>query len=759
VSAVIRFTGVVQGVGFRPLVYRTAVSCRLAGSVRNTERGVVVEVDGTRSNIEGFYKQVLADPPVLADIHESTISYGPARHFKEFHIADSSGGEGFTPVSPDIATCDECLDDVFDTENRRYRYPFTNCTNCGPRFTIIRTVPYDRRNTTMDPFSMCRDCSEEYHDPGNRRYHAQPNACGVCGPALDLHDAVGGAVEGDPVRKAVGFLGEGAVLAVKGLGGFHLAVEPRNDAWVRRLRQRKRRPSKPFALMVRSMDTARKYCIIDRREEELLLSRERPIVLLRRKPSAESGKLPRSVAPDTHYLGLFLPYTPLHHLLLSEGPDTLIMTSANLSEEPLCFRNEDALESLGGIADYFLSHNRGIARPCDDSVLAVVDSKPVFIRRSRGYVPLSVKTNDGGRVFAAGAHEKNTFCVMREGNAYVSQHIGDLDNAKSIDAYTNGIEDFIRMFRVEPEIAACDAHPDYASTRYARELAERWGCPLVRVQHHHAHIASVLAEHGIRERVIGIALDGTGFGADGAVWGGEFLIASTAGFRRAGHFGYVPMPGGEYCIRETDRMAAALLINAYGGVESIPRFDFFDRFGKKKLETMQRMILSKLNTPLTSSCGRLFDGVSALIGLCSRPTYEAQGAVLLESCAGDMQSLDPYPFRREENGVLLFDETVRRIVDDLRMGESPERMARRFHSTIIRGCLDMTMHIRKETRINRVALSGGVFQNRLMIRHLAGLLKENGFEVFRNMNFPPNDGGISLGQGVIALESLKGGDG
>jgi len=792
-GAVIRLSGIVQGVGFRPFVYRNARRLDLKGTVQNTDMGVLIAIDGERANIERFFTEIRDHPPVLAEIHKSSLLYCSPHGFQDFSIGSSSEKRsGFIPISPDIATCAECLEEIFDPGNRRYRYPFTNCTNCGPRFTIIRDIPYDRKNTTMDVFSMCTACRSEYERPADRRYHAQPNACPVCGPGLVLIMPKGRRIESDSVQEAVKLLLDGKILAIKGLGGYHLAVDPKNHTAVGSLRERKRRRGKPFALMARDIATVSKYCITDPMAEELLKSYERPIVLLERRQDAP--RLSPEVAPDTHSYGIMLPYTPIHHLLLAEELEILVMTSANLSEEPLTFSDPDAFDRLAGIADAFLTHDREIERPCDDSVLLYVPFPPsgdvpehetealraevlstgvrgisepgiiVPIRRSRGYVPRSVYIgNYPHQVFAAGASEKNTFCVMKEGRAFLSHHIGNLDNEKSVDAYVRGVHDFMRMFRVTPDLAACDLHPDYESTRFSEKLAQKIGVPLLRVQHHHAHIASVLAEHRFEGRVIGVAFDGTGYGSDGTIWGGEFLLADSRDFERAGYFKPVPMPGGDKCILETDRMALAYLFSSYGSADALPSFQFIDEFDTRRRDFLLRIMESRdadpllsQRCPITSSCGRLFDAVASLVGLCSRPAYDAQGAILLESAAGNFQTLSaPYSFTLSAEGVADFCTMFREIVEDLIHGVAVDEISRRFHSTILFSTVSMCMRLREKTGLNTVALSGGVFQNRILFRFLLQKLLQEGFCVLYHSRVPPNDGGVSFGQGMVALSNLR----
>lgn len=756
VGAVIRYTGIVQGVGFRPFVYRSAHDFNLKGSVQNTGTGVLIRIDGTARNIEGFFAFISKNVPVLAEIHDSTLSFCGPLGFKSFTIIESEEIEsGFTPVSPDISTCPDCLTEVFDPTDRRYRYPFTNCTNCGPRFTIIRSIPYDRKNTTMRSFKMCSECLSEYKEPLDRRYHAQPNACSVCGPGLRLVSSDRAEIKGDPLKNAASLLYDGKIIAIKGLGGYHLAVYPVLDDAVKLLRKRKKRQGKPFALMARTLDTAKKYCVIDKEAEELLTSLESPIVLLEKAKGDSS--LSGGVAPDTNMLGIMLPYTPLHHLLLSEGPEILVMTSANISEEPLVFRDEDAFRSLGTIADAFLIHNREVERPCDDSVIMPVCGDTVPIRRSRGYVPRAIKAGKSDfQVLAVGASEKNTFCVFKDEKAFVSHHIGDLNNEKSVDAYSRGIEDFLKIFRVDLEAVVCDSHPDYISTRYAEDLSEELGIPLFYVQHHHAHIVSVLAEEKIFRSVIGVALDGTGYGSDGTIWGGEFMVADQEKYERVGSYAPVPMPGGEKSILETDRMGISYLLAAYGSSPDIPGFQFIEGLGPSRLSIIEKMIGSGINCPLTSSCGRLFDAVSAITGLCVKPAYDAQGAILLEKEACGMETLlPPYSYSIDENCVIHYEPMVVEIVKDIRKGVSTGVISRKFHSTIVLSGVELCNKIRSRTGIETATLSGGVFQNRLILKHFKMQLENNGFSVFHNRLVPPNDGGISLGQGAVVLNRIK----
>ncbi len=753
-AAKICFKGIVQGVGFRPHVYRLAVKYKIRGSVKNSTRGVEIIAEGKRENIKRFYNDICNHPPALAKIDEKSIEYIEPSGYRDFKIIKSSADEeGFTPISPDIATCEDCLKELFDPDDRRYMYPFINCTNCGPRFTIIEAIPYDRKNTTMKVFPMCEDCKKEYENPLDRRYHAQPNACHVCGPKVELFRGKGEKVIGDPIEEAVKILYKGEILAIKGLGGFHLALYPFNESVVKRLRIRKRRPAKPFALMVRDLDVAEKYCEIDNNEKKLLTSVRRPIVLLRRRGNAPF--IPKIVAPDTDYLGVMLPYTPLHHIIMQKGPEVLIMTSANVSEEPLVYKNEEAFEQLSEIADAYLTNNRDIARPCDDSVATVVGGIPIIIRRSRGYVPEALYfLKNEKQLISMGSYEKNTFCIVKGKRAFVSHHIGDLGNEKSVEAYIKGIKDFLAMFRCEPEAVICDMHPDYYSTIYGNEFAESMNIPVFYVQHHHAHIASVMAEYNLTGKVIGISFDGTGYGPDETVWGGEFLVADETGFERVGNFRAVKMPGGEKAINEIDRMAISYLIDTFGTIDiDIP---FVKSCDFSRLEMLGKMIKMNINAPYTSSCGRLFDAVSSILGLCNKPEYDAQGAILLEKVAGGMVDISEYySYEIDSSNIVDFRPMVRDIVNDIKKFEKIGKISRKFHATIVKSGIELALKIKEATGLNRVVLSGGSFQNRNLLYLFKKYLSMNDFEVYINRSVPPNDGGISLGQAYVGVNLMN----
>jgi hydrogenase maturation protein HypF len=752
--------GIVQGVGFRPFVYALARRHGLTGLVRNDAEGVHIEAEGDVHSLDLFMRKIEEDVPPLAVVE--AVAWRPLETLgeQEFRIEESrEGARRRALVSPDVATCEDCLAEIFDPADRRYRYPFTNCTNCGPRFTITREVPYDRATTTMSGFTMCPECQREYADPSDRRFHAQPNACPLCGPRVRLLDRFGHelyANPDDPLLRTARMLRGRAIVAVKGLGGYHLACDPFDERAVRTLRGRKARQDKPFALMARDLEQARELCHIRPQEEALLTSPARPIVLLKR---SEDAGVADEVAPRQGTLGVMLAYTPLHHLLLHDAGIPLVMTSGNNSDEPITYRDEEAFEQIGDIADFFLVHDRPIHMRTDDSVARVARGEMYPIRRSRGYAPspLRVAGDLKRHVLACGGELKNTFCVAKDSHVFTSHHIGDLENFETLTSFREGIDHFCGLFDVRPELVAYDLHPEYLSTKYARELEES-GLPAVGVQHHHAHVASCLAdnERPSDERVIGVALDGTGYGTDGAVWGGEFFEGSLKrGFQRLGHLEYVPLPGGSAAIRQPWRMALAQLISLYGEEEAI-RFPLalVRRAGERNVRLIHRLIEHELNTPPTSSAGRLFDAVAALVGVpgTERTTYEGQAAVELELAAAGPASRG-YHFRlRPENGrwVVRTQGIIAEVVEDLLSGLEADEISSRFHRTmadvVVAGCEE----IRKAGGPTTVALSGGTFQNMLLLDQTIGILEEKEFVVYIHRRVPANDGGLALGQAILA---------
>jgi hydrogenase maturation protein HypF len=743
--------GVVQGVGFRPFIYRLAREHGLKGWVINTSSAVEIEVEGDASEIDAFTARVLNEAPPRARIEGFETAEGNTAGYRAFEIRESRPDAGYQLISPDIATCGDCLRELLDPRDRRYRYPFTNCTNCGPRFTIITDIPYDRPNTTMAPFRMCDRCQAEYADPLNRRFHAQPNACPVCGPKVWLEDGLGLMRPcGDPVRETAALLERGAIVALKGLGGFQLACDAANTDAVRALRERKRRPDKPFALMMRDMEEVRRQCEADEGESRLLRGPEAPIVLLLRKDGSSASPL---VAPHNRYLGVMLPYTPIHHLLLADFGKPLVMTSGNLSEEPIAKDNEEARLRLGGLADYFLVHNRDIHSRYDDSVSRVRDHAPEAIRRARSYAPDPVKLPFRTRpILAVGAAEKNAFCLTRDEFAFLSQHIGDLENLDTLDHFVATIDLYKRLFRVVPEVVAHDLHPDYLSTRYARQF--EGVLPLVGVQHHHAHVASCMAEHGLTRPVIGVAFDGSGFGPDGTVWGGEFLIGAYGRFERAAHLERMPLPGGEASIRRPYRLAFAYL-HALG--IDMPDLPSLSAIPAEERDIIVAAIANRINTPLTSSFGRLFDAIAALLGLQRTISFEGQAAIALEMAAVEGGSDAPYPFSLEKaDGAyqVKLGAILGGAAADAAGGVGAPEIALRFHHTAAAIIRDVSLLLAEETGIRTVVLSGGCFQNKLLTDLAVALLEASGLSCATHRRVPCNDGGIALGQAAIAHFSL-----
>ncbi len=873
----IEVSGIVQGVGFRPYVYRLATERGLSGTITNTAAGVAIEIQGPQEAVEDFLVRLPVEAPPLARITAVAVRELACDHDLGFRILESRAGEEHQVlISPDVALCADCFRELFDSTDRRYRYPFINCTNCGPRYTIVRDIPYDRARTSMAIFSMCAACQREYDDPENRRFHAQPNACWECGPRVELWNRNGERIEvgepftasvhGKPIAEAAVHLQAGAVVAVKGLGGFHLAVDATNAAAVERLRERKRRVEKPFAVMAADLKLIEQFCEVDEVGHELLQRAERPIVLL---PKKRPSPIVEAVAPFNRYLGVFLPYTPLHHLLFAEGGfQALVMTSGNLSEEPIAIDNQEAVKRLGELADFFLVHNRDILLRCDDSVVrpftarpdgigasvhfraglsAVADehgeptgSDPIKVgkprsqrrsrqlRRSRGYVPVPVFLREElPPILAVGGELKNTICLTKGRHAFLSQHIGDLENLESYRFFEEVVGHMERILEISPRILAYDLHPGYFSTQWALALSgaeglkpesgKHVGLERVGVQHHHAHIASCMAENHLDGRVIGLALDGTGYGTDGQIWGGEALLADYCDFERVAHFAYVPMPGGAAAIHEPWRMAVSYLAQHFGRAFLDFRIPFVQRLDRRRVEVVLRMLDGRVNSPLTSSCGRLFDAVAALAGIRQRVNYEAQAAIELEMAIDETVDSDgAYPLGLEANPKIenrkpkigsdslpeasfefpdsSFDSihhlggrlprglgsTVRwlalseaegspgtghwtidtrpmfeALVGDLKEGVPPGIISRRFHNGLVELFTRLALLLRKRTGLNRVCLSGGTFQNVYLLEHLTARLQADGFEVFTHAEVPAGDGGLSLGQALVAAHRLR----
>jgi hydrogenase maturation protein HypF len=730
----LHLTGIVQGVGFRPFVFNLAQRLHLTGFVLNSSSGLTAEAEGESNAVDLFLRTIADSPPPLAWIQQTAVEDLPVAGDREFIIRHSVDRAGeFALISPDVATCPACAADFSDPANRRYGYAFTNCTNCGPRYTIVEDIPYDRPRTTMARFRMCAACQAEYDNPADRRFHAQPNACPVCGPRLS-----------EPVDDAIARLAAGEILAIKGLGGFHLACDARNASAVEELRRRKRRSEKPFAVMCRDLSAAARTCGISAADRRALESPEHPIVILPRRVDCD---IPEALAPGNRTLGVMLPYTPLHHLLFRGVPyDALVMTSGNLSEEPIVTRNDEAAERLAGIADWFLTHDRDIFMRTDDSVVRTFAGATRVLRRSRGYAPRTVDLERGmPELLAVGGELKNAFCLTKGRHAILSQHIGDLENYETLVFFEETVANLKKLFRVEPRAVAHDLHPGYLSTRFALGMD---GLPKIGVQHHHAHIAACMAENGLEGDVIGVAFDGTGYGTDGTIWGGEFFTGGYAGFTRRAHFRNILLAGGDAAIREPWRPAMACLIDTFGeGWEDLLR-----GVPEEKLRIVRQMIEGRVNTVETSSCGRLFDAVAAIVGLRREVTFEGQAAIELEAAAHPCET-KVYDFAIPERGgvyELDFRSTMHLIAGAVRAGEDIPTIAARFHNTLA-DATEMTCHmLRKETGIARVCLSGGTFQNVRLAEQLKEALTHAGFTVYLHRRVPPNDGGIALGQAAIA---------
>jgi hydrogenase maturation protein HypF len=740
----IKIFGLVQGVGFRPFIYRIATRAGIKGTVENRNDGVIIEVNGTDELIESFVKSIKAEAPpasMIDNVEVETLDI--IEEFPDFRIVKSTSvSDSVTEISPDIAVCDDCLKDL-STQEHRINYPFINCTNCGPRFSIIRDLPYDRDKTTMQPFVMCEVCKKEYTDILDRRFHAQPVACNSCGPQYALAEGETEITGLDEIiQHTANRINSGEIVAVKGIGGFFLACNALNEQAVQMLRLRKNREGKPFAVMFRSIDDAQNYVSINDEEKKLLLSWRRPVVLLNNE-----NELAPSVSNGLHRTGIMMPYLPFHYLLFEKLKTcVVVMTSGNISSEPIIINNEEAKQKLAPISDAILTYNRDIFNRCDDSVTYVLNGKSRIIRRSRGYVPNPVRLSfnvDG--ILACGSELKNTFCIGKDRQAILSQHIGDLKNLETYEFYEETIKRFERMFRFVPDTIACDLHPDYLSSKYA----EHTGKPLVKIQHHHAHIASCMAENKIDETVLGVAFDGVGLGDDGQVWGGEFLICDYTNYERYTHFDYVPMPGGDLASEEPWRMGLSYLYKTFGKNFIPGNFEFLNNISESKISLTLQAIEKKINCPLTSACGRLFDAVAAISGICADQSYEAQAPMMLEA-AIDNACNDKYSFNYSD--VIDFMPMIEEIVQDVNNRCDKGIIAVKFHNTIIASVIEVALRCKSERNINKIALSGGSFQNWYLLEKTENLLKQHGFEVLSHSLVPSNDGGIALGQLAIAAK-------
>ncbi len=751
----LRLRGAVQGVGFRPFVYRLATELRLSGWVMNSPQGVLIEVEADKQSLDTFLLRIERERPPRASIQSLESSFLDATGLTAFFIRESDGSGATTAVVlPDIATCEDCLREVFDPTDRRYLYPFTNCTNCGPRFTIITALPYDRPNTTMARFSMCEACRREYEDPENRRFHAQPNACPACGPQLAFWDQAGVALatRHEALLLAADAIRAGSILALKGLGGFHLLVDARNQDAVLRLRERKHREEKPLALMMPSFESAKAYCQVSDLEARLLSSPECPIVLLERRSDPSLEPIAPEVAPRNPFLGVMLPYTPLHHILFRELDFPVVATSGNLSDEPICTDEREALERLGGVADCFLVHDRPIARHVDDSVARILLGRELILRRARGYAPLPIHLAQPlPPLLAVGAHLKNAVAASVGSEVFVSQHIGDLETAQAFDAFRSVIASLKTLYDLHPTAVAADAHPDYLSTSFALRV----GLPVIRVQHHYAHVLSCMAEIGLEGPCLGVAWDGTGYGLDGTVWGGEFLRPAAATFQRVAHLRTFRLPGGEQAIKEPRRAAIGLLYELFGdALFTMEEFAPVRAFSPRERRVLQGMLAKQINSPRTSAAGRLFDAIAAILGLHLGPQFEGQAAMELEWAGAGFETDEAYPVRisaEPSTLVLDWEPLVWEVLADLRRDIPAAWIAARFHNALVEGIVAVAERIEEE----RIVLTGGCFQNRRLTERAVARLRAEGFRPYWHQRIPPNDGGIALGQIVAASRAME----
>ena len=784
----IHITGIVQGVGFRPFVYRRALEHELKGFILNTSAGVDIVIEGKQIEIDDFLNELYGNAPPLARIDEITIEQCSPTGFISFDIQQSHAiPDAFQPVSPDVSICQDCLNELFDRNDRRYLYPFINCTNCGPRFTIIEDIPYDRPFTTMSGFKMCPECQAEYDDPLDRRFHAQPVACPKCGPHTWVETSSNAkssttSISNDrslaAVLEARSLLNHGKILGIKGLGGFHLACDALNPGAVIELRNRKLRVDKPFAVMILDVETVRDHCYVNENERTLLESVERPIVLLKRRPESTIAD---SIAPYQSTVGIMLPYTPLHYMLFNELPgeakpinankqlSVLVMTSGNISEEPIAINNREARTRLATLADAFLMHDRPIFTRCDDSVVRVflkpdepsskknVDNATYPLRRSRGYAPFPVHLSwNSPPLTAVGGELKNTFCIARDRYAFLSQHIGDLENYETLNSFEKSVRHYEHLFRIQPEFIAHDLHPDYLATRYAIERSEKEDIPSIGIQHHHAHIAACMAEHELEDEkpVIGVVFDGTGYGTDGAIWGGEFFLSKYSTYQRVAHLQYIPLPGGDTAIRKPARIALAYLWQA--GIEWNLDLPSVDALRTEERQVLRSQLEQRINSPNTSSMGRLFDAIASLIGIRQIVNYEAQAAIELEANVEPSEE-SSYCFELTSSTELMtVDPTqiIHSVIHDIRAGITPAIISTRFHNSVASMVLEVCTRVRTDFGCSRVVLSGGVWQNIVLLSKTYQLLEKSGFQIHIHRQVPSNDGGIALGQAVITARTI-----
>ncbi len=757
-------SGIVQGIGFRPYVYNLAKQNSLTGYVYNDSSGVTIVIQGSPADLDNFENSLKYNPSARSKIvtYQSLI-IDQDEVFDKFEIHQSpASGAKTAAISPDLDVCDECLRELFDPGNRRYLYPFINCTKCGPRYTIVQDIPYDRPKTTMREFQMCSDCQAEYDDPANRRFHAQPNACPVCGPHLELRNASGqvfvSACESEEYENLFKYISQlfhdGSILAIKGIGGFHLACDARNETAVLTLRSRKYREDKPFAVMFPNIAEIEKICHVNNYEKESLRSVEYPIVLLRKKTAYD---LADSVAPNNHFLGAMLPYTPLHHVIFHDYEEPLVMTSGNISDEPIAYINDDATRRLGNIADYFLVHNRDIHIRCDDSVMRIFEKKPYPIRRSRGYTPdkMMINWQFDQHILACGPEQKNTFALAKDNSIYLSHHIGDMENLEVLKSMEEGIKHFQHVFDIYPELVAYDLHPDYLSTKFALEHSKKNNIQASGIQHHHAHAVSCMVENQIQNPVLGIILDGTGYGIDGNIWGGELLLAEYHQFERLGHFRSTRLPGGTAAIKNPWQMGISYLYKVFG--ESLVDIPFLEKLDDDKIRMILKILETGFNSPTTSSCGRLFDGVAAIAGLRNSVNYEGQAAVEFEQTISEDRD-GHYPFEILDSDaqlILDWEPMIYPLIEDIRNRISISGISQKFHDGLADSLVNWALAARQQTQINQIVLSGGVFMNIYLLTRLKKALENKGFIVYTHSVVPCNDGGISLGQAVIASAQVK----
>ncbi|MDU3722067.1 carbamoyltransferase HypF [Clostridium celatum] len=756
----IEINGIVQGVGFRPFIYNLAIKNNLNGWVNNTAMGVLIDAEGDNRSLDVFINNIKNNPPPLSKINKIIVKEKKVINYKEFTIKESNNStKPTTYISPDYSICDKCKEDIFDKKNIRYRYAFTNCTNCGPRFTITKSLPYDRDSTTMNEFIMCDNCKKEYENPLNRRFHAQPNGCKECGPRVWLSNKTGEELTLNSnyvMSEAIDFLKKGKILAVKGLGGFNLVCDGTNENTIKLLREKKGRPRKPLAIMMKDVETVKKYCILTNKEEEILTSNKRPILLLKKLPDF---KLPENLAPNNKRVGVMLPYTPLHYLLFENGINVLVVTSANISGEPMIYKNEDALNKLNHIVDYYLMHNREIYMPIDDSVSIFLENKERVIRSGRGYSPTAINIKTKNEILALGAELKNTISLSNKKDIFISEYIGDLQNVSTINLLENIIEHFTKIYEIAPKTIVYDIHPDFNYKNIEIEKKIYISDSLdntfkkIEVQHHHSHIVSCLAENNANEKVIGVAFDGTGYGLDKKIWGGEFLICNKKSFQRVAHLGYFNLPGGESAIKEPWKIAISLLYKVFN--EDYEKY-IPTHLRQNDYKTIKKMIDKNINSPETSSIGRLFDGISSLIGFNSNISFEGEAAIYLQNISNDSIT-ESYTYSiKTINSLYILDfvNIIKGIIKDINNNLAVSIISKKFHNTIINATIEIILILRKDYNISSVALSGGVFQNEILFTGIIDVLEKNNFNIYTHRNIPCNDSGISFGQLIIANENL-----